>query len=230
MGDISIVRNLVELQIEKRSDQKEDIGLHTKNWERFSGCGTPAYVAPQVILSRAYSCKVDIWALGILAFELLAGVTFFEANTAEETYRRILMGEISWPTHLSASWKEFIKSLLKPSPYERFSIDQIKSHRFFNQIDWISMEQGNCLAKHRPVFSNVEDLRYFQARNNAIQLNTEWKMFSGDSLQTLRIQPCVSKTSNALKYFTADDGEVQHFISEDFFLANPETLSRPCLI
>lgn len=72
-------------------------------------CGTLDYLAPEMIQQRPYDHTVDLWCLGILAFEFLVGNPPFEAQNATETYKRIVTLNYIIPDYVSAAAKSFIK-------------------------------------------------------------------------------------------------------------------------
>ena len=107
-------------------------------WSNFSDgdvrktfCGTPEYIAPEMLLKKGHDTRVDIWSIGILMFELLAGYSPFVAKTHQELYQNIKKLKINWPRDMSALAKNLISSILKTNPNERLSFEKILEHPWF---------------------------------------------------------------------------------------------------
>ncbi|CAG9318341.1 unnamed protein product [Blepharisma stoltei] len=108
-------------------------------------CGSPEYMAPEVIRKQAYSYSADWWSFGILVYELFHGYTPFKGETSAETYENILEGEISF-SRVDIVAENFIRSLLNPDPKLRLGhsesdIFRIKRHSFFRKIDWAATQE-----------------------------------------------------------------------------------------
>jgi len=104
-------------------------------------CGTPEYLAPEIILSKGHSKPADYWAFGILVFEMLAGYPPFYDDEPLRIYQKILQGNIKWPYHFSADAKDFISQLLVADPSKRLGSSKrgaatIKEHPWFKTVDW----------------------------------------------------------------------------------------------
>ncbi|KAI0989493.1 hypothetical protein GJ496_006322 [Pomphorhynchus laevis] len=110
-------------------------------------CGTPKYLAPEIILSKAYNKSVDWWTVGILSYEMIVGNTPFNDNNPMVVYKSILSDKIEWPDDFfrdADSAKDFIQKLLMRDPKRRLGNNRngfadIKRHRWFKGISWESV-------------------------------------------------------------------------------------------
>ena len=100
-------------------------------------CGTPEYIAPEMLMKKGHDTRVDIWSIGILMFELLAGYSPFVAKTNQELYQNIKRLKINWPKDMSAMAKNLISKILKLNPKERPSFDEILQHQWFQKYKLI---------------------------------------------------------------------------------------------
>ncbi|KAI8059108.1 kinase-like domain-containing protein, partial [Gongronella butleri] len=82
--------------------------VHDRHGRRRTFCGTLDYIPPEMIEGRPYDHRVDIWALGVLAYELAVGVPPFEHDDFNDTYQHILRVQFTFPDHLSANARDFI--------------------------------------------------------------------------------------------------------------------------
>ncbi|KQJ89464.1 CBL-interacting protein kinase 15-like isoform X1 [Brachypodium distachyon] len=97
-------------------------------------CGTPAYVAPEVISKRGYDgAKSDIWSCGVILFVLVAGYLPFEAPNLMDMYRKIEQGQFKCPSWLSQKLQKLLYKILDPNPSTRASIQKIKESSWFRK-------------------------------------------------------------------------------------------------
>lgn len=104
-------------------------------------CGTREYVAPEMLSGNEYGQSVDLWAFGILLYEILCGRTPFYSRNREEVYLKIESGPLRFPRNLSPEVVSLIRGLLDRNPNTRLGlgpdgISEIKQHPFFQNMDW----------------------------------------------------------------------------------------------
>lgn len=102
--------------------------VHSPSERRMTLCGTLDYLAPEMVENRPYDETVDIWSLGVLCYEFLAGKPSFEAGTQMETFKRIARVDIKFPKSFSEDIKDLICKVLRYSPKERLSLEAIMEH------------------------------------------------------------------------------------------------------
>ncbi|KAM5152457.1 serine/threonine-protein kinase PLK1 [Mantella aurantiaca] len=112
-----------------------DFGLATK--VEFDGerkktlCGTPNYIAPEVLGKKGHSFEVDIWSLGCIMYTLLVGKPPFETSCLKETYIRIKKNDYAIPRHINPVAAALIQRMLRSDPTTRPTIDELLNDEFF---------------------------------------------------------------------------------------------------
>lgn len=91
----------------------------------YSLCGTPDYMAPEIVLNKGHSKAVDWWSYGVFLFEMCSGKPPFHANELMDIYRRIVKAKYKFPHHFSHELKDLINNLLKTDVTKRFFTIQL---------------------------------------------------------------------------------------------------------
>ncbi|KAJ3657246.1 hypothetical protein Zmor_016258 [Zophobas morio] len=93
-------------------------------------CGTPNYIAPEILHKKGHSFEVDIWSIGCIMYTLLSGRPPFESSSLKETYSRIKKCQYKITGNISASAKQMIMTMLQPDPKSRPNVNQLMVHDF----------------------------------------------------------------------------------------------------
>uniref|UniRef100_A0A672KEL8 protein kinase C n=1 Tax=Sinocyclocheilus grahami TaxID=75366 RepID=A0A672KEL8_SINGR len=116
-------------------------------------CGTPEFLAPEVLTETSYTRAVDWWGLGVLIFEMLVGESPFPGDDEEEVFDSIVNDEVRYPRFLSTEAISIMRRLLRRNPERRLGAgerdaEDVKKHLFFRNIDW----DGFLAKKVKPPF------------------------------------------------------------------------------
>ncbi|XP_075214411.1 protein kinase C iota type isoform X7 [Lycorma delicatula] len=139
-------------------------------------CGTPNYIAPEILRGEDYGFSVDWWALGVLLYEMLAGRSPFDIagasenpdqNTEDYLFQVILEKTIRIPRSLSVKAASVLKGFLNKNPVDRLGCHRetgfldIANHPFFKSIDWEMLEQKQVAPPYKPRLESDRDLANF---------------------------------------------------------------------
>lgn len=147
---------ITDFGLSKEIDPEE--GTHTF-------CGTPEYLAPEILKGQGHSFGVDWWSLGTLIYEMLTGLPPFYSQNINIMYQKILNGELRFPSYISNEAKSLLTQLLNRDPAKRLGVptksqpdrDDVRQHEFFKDIDWKKLEEKKIDPPFKPKVKSTTD-------------------------------------------------------------------------
>uniref|UniRef100_A0A8C4EGP0 protein kinase C n=1 Tax=Dicentrarchus labrax TaxID=13489 RepID=A0A8C4EGP0_DICLA len=129
-------------------------------------CGTPEFLAPEVLTETSYTRAVDWWGLGVLIFEMLVGESPFPGDDEEEVFDSIVNDEVRYPRFLSTEAISIMRRLLRRSPERRLGAgekdaEEVKKHLFFRNMDWNGLLAKKVKPPFVPIIQGTNDVSNF---------------------------------------------------------------------
>jgi len=150
--------------------------------QSFTLCGTPEYMAPEIILARGYDITVDWWAFGILLYECLAGYSPFAGKDQNAICKNIVNRKLSFPNTslFNKPAKGLIDRLLRTNPKERLAsvsagASPVRNHEWFSDIDFHLLMSKEVKAPWVPTVKDPTDTRFFDGYQVNDEVDTKWR-------------------------------------------------------
>lgn len=129
-------------------------------------CGTPEFLAPEVLLEPTYTRAVDWWGLGVLIYEMLVGESPFPGDIEEEIFEAITRDEVKYPRYLSNESVTIMRRLLRKNVEKRLGstekdAEDVKRQSFFRGIDWDGLLKKRVRPPFVPTIKSAEDVSNF---------------------------------------------------------------------
>ena len=159
--------------------------------KRTTVCGTPVYLAPEIINNRGHDEKVDIWCIGVLLFELLTGISPFQGFDVQTIKYNINRLNIAWQKNMDRDAVDLIKRILKYNPEERISLENMLLHPFMTKFFPNAI---SCLIKP----DNTQYKLFIISKDNPLTWNP---IFTGNDYAGIKLRPYYNRNINALSQY-----------------------------
>uniref|UniRef100_A0A8C6PPM2 protein kinase C n=1 Tax=Nothobranchius furzeri TaxID=105023 RepID=A0A8C6PPM2_NOTFU len=167
-------------------------------------CGTPDYIAPEILLGQKYSFSVDWWSFGVLVFEMLVGQSPFQGDDEDELFEAIRTDNPDYPRWLNKESKNLLEQLFIREPSKRLGVvGNIREHPFFKVINWTLLEKRQVNPPFKPKVKSPGDCSNFDREF----LNEKPRLSFGDKklIDTM--------DQNAFKGFSFINPKLENMIS-----------------
>lgn len=134
-------------------------------------CGTPEYMAPEIVTHKGYGFAADWWAIGILLFELNAGSSPFYSRNTTKIFKNIVNCAYKMPSYFSVDLKDIVNNLLQENLSKRYGnlkngVEDIKQHRWFRSVNWLAILSRKIVPAYKPLVKKHSSKSSKSTHNN----------------------------------------------------------------
>ena len=165
------------------------------NMKRTTICGTPVYLAPEIVNNTGHDEHVDIWCIGVLLFELIVGRPPFSGDNEQMVRYNIVRMRINWPKNIDKDAADLISKILKYIPEERYSLEQMLLHPFFTKF--FPNAISSLIKPDRSINYRV----YIISKDNPLNWNP---VFNGTNYE-LKMKPYQGNNNYTLNQYNYDN-------------------------
>ncbi|XP_014916362.1 protein kinase C delta type-like [Poecilia latipinna] len=125
-------------------------------------CGTPDYIAPEILVGQKYTFSVDWWSFGVLVYEMLIGQSPFHGDNEDELFESIRIDTPNYPKWLTSESRSLLELLFVREPSRRLGmVGNIRAHSFFQLINWSALEKRQVEPPYKPKVKSPSDYSNF---------------------------------------------------------------------
>jgi len=134
------------------------------NKEAKSVCGTPEYLAPEILFKLGHGKPVDWWTLGAILYEMITGLPPFYTTNREELFEKIKFGQLKYPAYITSNCRSIMENLFQKNPEKRLGFNgakEVKSHPWFVNVNWKALISKEVKPPFIPVIKSPLDVGNF---------------------------------------------------------------------